>query len=400
METETFQHYQILRRDDGSLWELGRGAMAVTYKAIDNNLCCPVALKVVSALTLENEHTRARFVREARAAAALRHRNIASVYHLGNDEQSYFYAMEFIDGQTVEDLVIRHGPLPTAEALGIAAQVARALGAAARQGLVHRDIKPANVMVVREDDDESLIVKVIDFGLARRAVVSDQSAQITLSGFVGTPQYASPEQIEERDLDSRSDIYSLGVTLWFMLAGQPTFSGPLARISSQHLNSEPPWEVVAHLPASVRALLARMLKKNPADRPQDPTRLRHEIEACLGELTADVPEGTTLVPTQISTKGDTTVWPQTGGATTRVPVDVAGDETAAPRGARSHSARPRAGGGRGFRRAVSPVGGHRRRQDRAGFPRHGRAARRPRDRTQGVSIRPGIGPGGKPLSPG
>ena len=151
METETFQHYQILRRDDGSLWELGRGAMAVTYKAIDNNLHCPVALKVVSAANLDDEHTRARFVREARAAAALRHRNIASVYHLGNDEQSYFYAMEFIDGETVEDRVIRGGPLPPAEALGIAAQVARALGAAAKQGLVHRDIKPANIMVVRED---------------------------------------------------------------------------------------------------------------------------------------------------------------------------------------------------------------------------------------------------------
>ena len=145
----------------------------------------------------------------------MRHGNIASVYHLGNDEQSYFYAMEFIDGETVEDLVLRRGSLPVAEALGIAAQVARALGAAARQGLVHRDIKPANLMVVREDDEESLLVKVIDFGLARRAVVADQSAQITLSGFVGTPQYASPEQIEERDLDSRSDIYSLGVTLWF-----------------------------------------------------------------------------------------------------------------------------------------------------------------------------------------
>ncbi len=262
----------------------------------------------------------------------MRHRNIASVYHLGNDEQSYFYAMEFIDGQTVEDARAsatarcrrpRHSASPR--------RSPGPSGAAARQGLVHRDIKPANVMVVREDDDESLIVKVIDFGLARRAVVSDQSAQITLSGFVGTPQYASPEQIEERDLDSRSDIYSLGVTLWFMLAGQPTFSGPLARISSQHLNGEPPWEVVAHLPASVRALLARMLKKNPADRPQDPTKLRHEIEACLGELTADVPGGTTLVPTQISTKGDTTVWPQAGVATTRVPaVDAAGDETAAP----------------------------------------------------------------------
>ncbi len=330
METETFQHYQILRRDDGSLWELGRGAMAVTYKAVDNNLCCSVALKVVSVLNLNDAHTRARFVREARAAAALRHRNIASVYHLGNDEQSYFYAMEFVDGETVEDLVIRRGPLPAAEALDIAAQVARALGAAAKQGLVHRDIKPANLMVVREDDDESLIVKVIDFGLARRAVVTDASAQITLSGFVGTPQYASPEQIEERDLDTRSDIYSLGVTLWFMLTGQPTFSGPLARISSQHLNGEPPWAVVAHLPAPVRDLLARMLQKSPADRPQTPGQLRREIEACVEALPAAPSTGTAPTPPpEVSTNGDTTLSPEAGEATRVPPAEFTDDEPGA-----------------------------------------------------------------------
>ncbi len=321
METETFQHYQILRRDDGSLWELGRGAMAVTYKAIDNNLRCPVALKVVSALNLHDEHTRARFVREARAAAALRHHNIASVYHLGSDEQSYFYAMEFVDGETVEDLVLRRGPLPVAEALGIAAQVARALGAAAKQELVHRDIKPANLMVVREDDEESLLVKVIDFGLARRAVLVDQSAQITLSGFVGTPQYASPEQIEERDLDSRSDIYSLGVTLWFMLTGQPPFSGSLAWISSQHLHSAPPWVAVRETHARVQDLLGRMLAKAPADRPQDPGKLRREIETCLEALATEP----SAAVSQSMAREDAAVWSATVPAE-----DLAAAETVAP----------------------------------------------------------------------
>lgn len=293
METETFQHYRVLRRVDGGLWELGRGAMAVTYKAFDVNLQCPVALKVIGAHLLGDEHTRARFVREARAAAGLRHRNIATVFHLGSDEQSYFYAMEFVDGETVEDLVARRGPLPPAEALEIAAQVARALGAAARQGLVHRDIKPANLMVVREDEDDATLVKVIDFGLARRGV-TDPAAQITLSGFVGTPQYASPEQIEERDLDSRSDIYSLGVTLWFMLTGRPTFTGPAGRIGSQHLHDEPPWPTVAHLPVPVRTLLASILQKRPNDRPADPAALRHKIAECLqalaeGDAATDTP---------------------------------------------------------------------------------------------------------------
>ena len=323
METETFQHYQILRRDDGSLWELGRGAMAVTYKALDNNLRCPVALKVVDAADLDDEHTRARFVREARAAAALRHRNIATVYHLGSDGQKYFYAMEFVDGETVEDRVVRRGPLPPAEALGIAAQVARALGAAAREGLVHRDIKPANLMLTREDDDEALLVKVIDFGLARRAVASDQTARITVSGFVGTPHYASPEQIEERDIDCRSDIYSLGVTLWFMLTGGPTFTGPAAQIGSQHLGGEPPWAVVAHLPAPLRALLARTLQKKPADRPQTPSILRHEIDTCLGELTAG----------EVPATGETIIQPQAAEATPTPLPDAPPDEPdAVPQG--------------------------------------------------------------------
>ena len=140
----------------------------------------------------------------------------------------------------------------------------------------------------------------LDFGLARAAVPSDQTARLTLSGFVGTPQYASPEQIEERDLDSRSDIYSLGVTLWYMLCGQPPFTGSIFRISSQHLTMEPPWERLGHLPAPVLALLARMLQKEPADRPQTPVKLRHEIEACLRQLPATAraaaPLGFTIGP--------------------------------------------------------------------------------------------------------
>ncbi len=292
-DTETFQHYQVLRREDGSLWELGRGAMGVTYKAFDVNLRCHVALKVINAQYLESEMARARFLREARAAAGLRHRNVASVYHLGNDAESFFYSMEYIDGQTVEDLVQSRGPLPAYDALQIARQVARALGAAAKQGVVHRDIKPANLMVVYEDegDDEGFVVKVIDFGLARSAVAAgDNSGAITMGGFVGTPQYASPEQIEENDLDVRSDIYSLGITLWYMLVGQPPFTGTVFRISSQHLTKEPPWaDIEASVPEPVRALLARMLQKDPAARPQTPTKLRAEIEDCLRQLPSAQP---------------------------------------------------------------------------------------------------------------
>ena len=238
---ETFQHYQVLRRADGSLWELGRGAMGVTYKAFDTNLRCHVALKVISAQHLHSEMAGQRFIREARVAARLRHRNIASVYHLGVDPQSYFYSMEFVDGETLEDLVRRVGPLPLESVLGIAHQTARALAAASRQGLIHRDLKPANIMVLHQDEEgeDRLLVKVIDFGLARTYATDDSNPQLTATGFVGTPLYASPEQLEEKPLDVRSDIYSLGITLWILLTGRPPFAGKMTMVITQHLSAGP-----------------------------------------------------------------------------------------------------------------------------------------------------------------
>jgi serine/threonine protein kinase len=291
-ETEIFQHYQVLRREDGTLWELGRGAMGVTYKAFDVNLRCLVALKVINTAYLDHPVARQRFIREARSAAQLRHRNIASVYHLGMDAQSFFYAMEFIDGETLDALVRRTGPLPVGVALRIALQAARALNAAARRRLLHRDIKPTNLMIVDEDEesegDGHLGVKIIDFGLARSAVRGDLSTQLTVTGFVGTPQYASPEQLEEKELDARSDIYSLGVTLWYMLAGRPPFMGTLTSLVSQHLTKEPPWTQLTDLPEPVRALLGRMLQKDPALRPQSPGELRREIELALKAISEGV----------------------------------------------------------------------------------------------------------------
>ena len=294
-ETETFQHFQVLRRPDGSLHELGRGAMGITYKAFDTNLRSQVALKVINAMYLHSDTAKARFLREARAAAGLRHRNVASVYHLGNDEQSYFYAMEFIDGETIAGLIEREGPLPVGKALHITLQVARALGAAHRQQIVHRDIKPANLMVCHEDEDDddeeggggNLHVKVIDFGLARSAVEQEggSSGPITMGGFVGTAQFASPEQLQEHDLDTRSDIYSLGITLWFMLCGRAPFSGSMFSLYSQHMTKEPPWEQLGDtVPESVRAVLAKMLKKSPAERFQNPAELRRALESCLSDL--------------------------------------------------------------------------------------------------------------------
>ncbi len=283
-ETVRFQHFEVLRKDDGSLYELGRGAMGITYKAFDTNLRCHVALKVIKSAYLHSETAQQRFLREARAAAALRHPNVATVFHLGREQENYFYAMEFVDGETVESLIKRDGAVPTVMALKIAAQVARALGAAQKQGLVHRDIKPSNIMFVREDGGE-ITVKVIDFGLAKNTGgEGDDSATLTTGGFLGTPHFASPEQLEERELDVRSDIYSLGVTLWFMLAGKTPFIGSTAQVMSQHLHRDPPFGSLEGQPAAVVGLLRRMMAKNADERPQTPADLRHELEDCIEQI--------------------------------------------------------------------------------------------------------------------
>ncbi len=282
-ESVTFDHYSVMQRDDGSPYELGRGAMGITYKAFDTNLRIPVALKVINSKFLDSDVARQRFVREARAAAKLRHRHVASVFHLAAEGENMFYAMEFIDGETVDALIKRQGPLAPLLALQIVDQVARALNAAQVHGLVHRDIKPANLMLIREDDE--LTVKVIDFGLAKTLTPgAEDAATISQGGFVGTPHFASPEQLEEREIDVRSDIYSLGVTLWYMLAGQTPFAGSMAQVMSQHLAKAPPFERLANLPACVAAVLRRMLEKERESRPQTPSELRQEIEKAIGQL--------------------------------------------------------------------------------------------------------------------
>ncbi|MBV9275695.1 MAG: protein kinase, partial [Verrucomicrobia bacterium] len=282
-EVVRYQQYEVLRREDGSLWELGRGAMGITYKAFDTNLRCPVALKVINSTYLQNETARQRFLREARAAAALRHPNVASVFNLSTDQDNYFYVMEFIDGETVEALVKRKGRLQPAEALNIVLQVARALAAAAKQKLVHRDLKPANLMLV--DDEGESVVKVIDFGLAKSVKDStEDSAALTVSGFVGTPHFASPEQVEERDLDVRSDIYSLGATSYFMLTGKAPFLGSVGQVMSQHLYKPIAVEPLAGVPQCVISLIESMLEKDPGKRPQTPRDLQDAIAACLEEI--------------------------------------------------------------------------------------------------------------------
>ncbi len=292
---EKLEHYELQKNEDGSLMELGHGAMGVTYKAFDSNLRCHVALKLISASYLNDPTAAERFLREARGAAQLRHRNVASVFHLGRHADSYFYAMEFIEGDTVDERVKREGPLDAVLALEVASQVASALIAAHKQGLVHRDIKPSNLMLVREGDGE-LIVKLIDFGLVKSALIGSTAGALTSSGFVGTPYFASPEQLDQRTEDIRSDIYSLGVTLWFMLTGKPTFMGSVASVIAQHLDKTPEFEALAVLPASVVGVLRKMLEKDVEHRLQTPQELRAELKRCI-EILKTIGPSNEAVPT-------------------------------------------------------------------------------------------------------
>ena len=283
--TDSFQHFRILQRPDGTPWELGRGAMGITYKAFDTNLRYDVALKVINAQLITSDSVKQRFIREARSAAQLSHPNVARVFHLGETEAGFFYAMEFVDGETVERRVQRTGPIRLDLALRIVRQVTRALIAAERQRVVHRDIKPSNIMLVHSEDDEHIQVKVIDFGLAKSLVSSaDLSGAITVGGFVGTPHFASPEQLKEQNVDLRSDIYSLGATLWFMITGQPPFRGSVAEVIYDHMAVLPSEEVLRQIPASVADLLRKMLAKAPEERFQSPLELSQTLDQLLKEV--------------------------------------------------------------------------------------------------------------------
>src|SRR5262245_8633898 len=304
-----FGVYEIDCHPDGSLYELGRGAMGVTYRATDTSLERKVALKIIKTDIAERSvDARERFVREARVAAALRHKNIATVYEFGMrlETGQYFYAMELIEGETLDERVHRAGPLDAGATIGIAEQVTSALATAEKCGLVHRDLKPANLMLVNAADTEVMgsdqsgskrskmralrkskipVVKIIDFGLAKALHAATDPKSLTHDGFVGTPAFASPEQFEHSALDVRSDIYSLGETLWFALTGKTPFAGrTLSDIQHAQKSNAPPLEQLkaAHVPHRLKSLLESMLAFEPASRPST-RELAARLQRCSPE---------------------------------------------------------------------------------------------------------------------
>ena len=280
-----YAHFEVDTGADGFPVELGAGAMAITYRACDTVLNSVVALKVIDRKVAQNPGARSRFLREARAAANIRHPNVARVTYYGEQDGECFYAMELVEGETLEARIRREGPMPLAVALDVIEQTARALAAAEACGVVHRDIKPSNVML-ESDPTGALRVKLIDYGVAKVMGLQTQSgAEQTHAGFIGTPAFASPEQFAgaaQLPVDTRSDIYSLGVTLWYLLTGRTPFVGRTMEEIRARQTSDLPLEQLKglHLPGQVIALLKSMLATDPNDRPQSARELLLAVHSC------------------------------------------------------------------------------------------------------------------------
>lgn len=242
---------------------LGQGAMATVYKALDPLIERIVAIKTVPIARLKEEgpEFEARFLREAQSAGRLSHPHIVTIYDVGETEDVAYIAMEYLDGPTLREIMDR-GPMPLDLALDTARQMAEALAFAHRNGVIHRDVKPANVVVTGQRG----MVKLTDFGIAHLA-----SSERTQSGLMlGSPRYMSPEQAMGREIDGRSDIFSLGALLYEMLSGKYAFDGDsLPSILYRVVNENPPAlsRQRAAVTPELERLVARMLAKNPADRP-------------------------------------------------------------------------------------------------------------------------------------
>ena len=279
-----FEHYELISDEDGKPVELGRGAMGVTYKAFDVDLICPVTLKVISEKYLGDATAQLRFLREARAAASVRHPNVASVFHLGRSAEGYFYAMEFVEGETLQNLIKRSGRLEVKLALDIATQVAAGLAAVHKKGLVHRDVKPSNIMVNFEDEG-AVTAKIIDLGLAKAVNELGSGAAIsTPGGFAGTPEFASPEQFAGLGVDIRSDLYSLGVVLWEMVTGHVLFTGSPAEVMYQHQHASLTLEQLESVPQPVVAVIEVLLEKDSGRRFQSPAELLKAMPMTMGAI--------------------------------------------------------------------------------------------------------------------
>jgi serine/threonine-protein kinase len=279
----------------GSRYELeelvGTGGMSSVFRAHDRMLERNVALKVLHAHFSDDDEYVGRFRREARAVAQLSHPHIVTVIDRGEDEGREYIVFEYVDGQNLKELVRRAGPMPVRRALELAIAIAEGLAFAHAQGLVHRDVKPQNVLLSDEGE-----VKVTDFGIARSL---EMDGGVTQTGTVlGTSTYISPEQAGGKGVTPATDVYSLGVVLWELLAGDVPFPGDnFVTVALRHINEPPPSLVAVRpdVPPRVAAAIDRALAKRPQDRFPTMEAFEQELRRCLGELDT---EQTAVVPPQ------------------------------------------------------------------------------------------------------
>jgi dienelactone hydrolase len=267
---------------------IGEGGMGVVYSAFDEQLRRPVAVKFLPPQLQADDDRLGRFRNEARTLSALNHPHIITIFEIGQTSTTPFIAMEFVEGETLRAR-LRAGRLPLREAIEIALQVARALGAAHEKGIIHRDIKPENVMI-RPDG----YVKVLDFGLAvlrardyeTPSMLTGGSLETVIAGVAGTPAYMSPEQIDGRSLDARSDLFSLGVLLCEMATGANPFAreGLVETISAIERTPLPAAPITGELPLDARGIVLKLLQRDPADRYHTSAELQADLRNTLGTL--------------------------------------------------------------------------------------------------------------------
>lgn len=267
---------------------IATGGMASVFKTWDHRVERLVAMKVLRSLDKNDVRAVERFRREARAAAKLAHPNAVTIYDFVEEFGQYFLVMEYIHGPTLKQLIAQRRYLHAYEALEIAAQVCAVLQVAHARGFIHRDIKPQNIMLTSSGTTtsgiSSLLVKLTDFGIVRVA----EDAGLTNSGIVlGTADYLSPEQARGERLTASSDLYSLGVVMFEMLAGRPPFVGPTAvSIAMQHASTYPPplHQFNPHVPPAVEQIVVKALEKEPEDRFLSAAEMRQALRYCAKEL--------------------------------------------------------------------------------------------------------------------
>ena len=261
---------------------LGRGGMAEVHRGRDLRLGREVAVKVLRQDLARDPSFQVRFRREAQAAASLNHPAIVAVYDTGEDRTANgatpYIVMEYVEGDTLRDVLRREGPLAPERAMALAADICGALDFSHRNGIVHRDVKPGNVMITPQGT-----VKVMDFGIAR--AVSDSAATMTsTAAVIGTAQYLSPEQARGEGVDARSDVYSMGCMLYELVTGAPPFTGdsPVS-VAYQHVREDPrlPSSINPAIPAELDAILLKSMSKNPANRYQSAADMRNDLLRAL-----------------------------------------------------------------------------------------------------------------------